>query len=250
LKHEFIDQYAYLNSPVHRIDPRAKVLSAFTAIVIVVSENLDGGTGHFLWYLAVFFCVAFLSGLPIRFLLKRTMMVIPFIVMAAFFYPVAALLDGQTVALSLNDPEINTAMIIFSKSLIAVIILVLLTSTERFHRLLLALRKLKMPKLICSISALLYRYIFLLADEARRTTLARESRTPGKLAVSRITVYGNQAGVIFLRSWERSQTLYSSMLSRGFTGEFPDMHQLNLGKVDVISCSVFIFVLLIIRFWI
>jgi hypothetical protein len=87
------------------------------------------------------------------------------------------------------------------------------------------------------------------AVEAQRTTLARESRTPGKLKVNKINVYGNQAAVIFLRSWERSQTIYSSMLSRGFKGEFPDMHQLNLRVSDVLFATMFIFIFLLIRIW-
>jgi cobalt/nickel transport system permease protein len=249
VRHQFIDKYAYLNSPIHGVDPRAKVISAFAAIVIVVSENYDGEIIHFLWYFILLTGIAILSGVPVIFLMKRVLVVVPFIAMASIFYPVSAILEGKTVVFNLQDSTVKAALIIFSKSFTSVTILVLLTSTERFHRLLMALRKLRMPKLICGISAMLYRYIFLLTEEAQRTTLARESRTPGKLKVNKINVYGNQAAVIFLRSWERSQTIYSSMLSRGFKGEFPDMHQLNLRLSDVLFATMFIFIFLLIRIW-
>lgn len=247
MRHQFIDKHAYLDSPVHRVDPRAKLLAAFAAIIVVVSEQTDGETGHFLWYLSILIFTTWLSGVPFVFLFRRIAVVIPFIIMASVFYPISAMMEGKSVSWNLHDPVVKAASMIFLKGFTSIMILVILTSTERFHRLLMALRKLKMPKLICGISAILYRYVFLLTEEAQRTTMARESRTPGKLMVNKISVYGNQAAMIFLRSWERSQILYSSMLSRGFMGEFPDMHVLNLRFVDVLSAVLFIFAFLLVR---
>ena len=74
----------------------------------------------------------------------------------------------------------------------------------------------------------------ILSDEVMRTSRARLSRTPGSLRVGRFRTYGNQAATIFLRSWERSQTVYSAMCSRGFTGEFPLTSDLRLGAGDLL----------------
>jgi len=247
VRHQFIDKHAYLDSPVHRIDPRAKLTAAFAAIVVIVSESALGKPMHFVWYIMVLASIAGISRVPVGFLIRRVIIVMPFIAMASIFYPISAALEGRSVSWTLDDPTVKAALIIFLKGFTSVTILVLLTSTERFHQLLMGLRKMGMPKLICGISAILYRYIFLLTEEALRTTMARESRTPGKLAVNKIKVYGNQAAMIFLRSWERSQTIYSSMMSRGFVGEFPDMHTLKLRKIDVLSATIFIFAFLTIR---
>jgi len=81
----------------------------------------------------------------------------------------------------------------------------------------------------------------------KRYGQARESRTPGRLKMNRIKVFGNQAAMIFLRSWERSQTIYKSMLSRGFAGEYPDMQKLSLKTEDVIFASSFVILMLSIR---
>jgi len=247
VRHQFIDKHAYLNSPVHRLDPRAKLGAAFAAIVVVVSERIVGEPMHFVWYIAVLLVVAWVSRVPIGFIIRRVIVVLPFIAMASIFYPISAALEGRSVSWNLGDPAVKAASMIFLKGFTSVVILVLLTSTERFHQLLMGLRKMGMPKLICGISAILYRYIFLLTEEALRTTMARESRTPGKLTVNKINVYGNQSAMIFLRSWERSQTIYSSMMSRGFVGEFPDMHTLKLRGADVLSVTMFIFAFLMIR---
>ena len=232
---------------MHRVDPRAKLIAAFAAIVVVVTEKTSGEPGHFFWYIAVFALVVWASRVPVGFLIRRIVVVLPFIAMAAIFYPISTAFEGSTVAWNIDDPAVKAASIIFLKGFTSVAILVLLTSTERFHRLLMGLRKMHMPKIICGISAILYRYVFLLTEEAMRTNMARESRTPGKLTVNKINVYGNQAAMIFLRSWERSQTIYSSMLSRGFDGEFPDMQTLKLRAKDVLFPTMFIFAFLLIR---
>ena len=188
--------------------------------------------------------------MPLLYILKRLLVVSPFILMAALFYPLSIFITGREYVAEHGNMVIKASIIIFSKAFLAVLLLVLLTSTEKFHRLLLALRKLKMPRLIGTISALLYRYGFLLVDEALRTSRARESRTPGRLRMRRTKVYGNQVAVVFLRSWERSQTIYKSMLSRGFSGEFPDAQELNLRAVDVIFSAVFVSLLLAVRLWV
>lgn len=247
MRHDFTDKYACISSPVQRLDPRAKIIASVSGIIIVVTEPLNAGLDHMLLYLALILAVAVISRLPLLFLAKRVLLVSPFIIAASLFYPLSVMLSSGEYAITEREMALRASMVIFSRALLAIIILILLTSTEKFHRILLALRKLMMPKVICSISALLYRYTFLLADETLRTTRARESRTPGRLKMNRIKVFGNQAAMIFLRSWERSQTIYKSMLSRGFAGEYPDMQKLSLKTEDVIFASSFVILMLSIR---
>jgi cobalt/nickel transport system permease protein len=249
LKHDFLDKYSHLESPIHRLDPRVKILSVFLAIVIIVSEPL-GELTHFLYYFVIIALLVALSRVPLKYILMRCLIVSPFILMAAAFLPLSRML--------LPDPQFEysgytvyrASLTILFKAYSAIILLVLLTSSEKFQRLLLGFRKLKMPRLIGVISALMYRYIFLLTDEVLKTTRARESRTPGKLITPKIKVYGNQMAMIFIRSWERAHRVFDSMLSRGFHGEFPDTRTLRLSQSDVYVSIIFIGILSIIRFWI
>ena len=246
MKHDFIDKYSHIDSPVHRLDPRMKVLAALAGIVVIVTEPLTADPLHFLLYTALIAAVVALSRLPVRYLARRILVVMPFILMAALFYPLSLLIGSETVAG--ERKEILTAgAIIFLKAWLAVVLLIILSSTERFHRLLMALRSLRVPVIITTVSALLYRYVFLISDEALKTTRARQSRTPGKLKTGRIKTYGNQVAVIFLRSWERSQTIYKSMLSRGFNGEFPDMQRMETGMADIVLPLLFVALLLTVR---
>lgn len=198
-------------------------------------------------YCAIILAVAGLCKIPAAYLLKRMLIVSPFILMAALFYPVSVMPAGEVTLISGWKPLAEAGLSVFLKASLAVLILILLTTTEKFHRLLMALRRLKVPSIITTISALLYRYIFLLADEMLRTARARESRTPGVLMRGRLKVYGNQVAVIFLRSWERSQVIYNSMLSRGFAGEFPDVQEMKLRSADIVIPLIFIALLLLIK---
>ncbi|MFP4367471.1 MAG: cobalt ECF transporter T component CbiQ [Bacteroidales bacterium] len=246
MKHSFIDKYSGLNSHIHRLDPTVKLVAVFSAIVIIVSEP-RGETGSFVFYGGIIFIILVISRIPLKFILSRCLIVSPFILMAALFHPVSAALTNNDHSLQLLLPEFGIALSIIFKAYLSVILLTMLVSTEKFHNLLLGLRQLRMPKLVGILSALMYRYIFILYDEALKTTRARDSRTPGKLKVSRLKTFGNQSALIFLRSWERSQTVHKSMLSRGFKGEFPPMQKMNAGTRDILYSSLFIIIFLAIR---
>jgi cobalt/nickel transport system permease protein len=73
----------------------------------------------------------------------------------------------------------------------------------------------------------MYRYLFVLIDEAARLLRAREARSarlaPGSGGGSlawRARIAGHMAGQLFLRSYERSDRVYSAMLARGYAGQF------------------------------
>jgi cobalt/nickel transport system permease protein len=71
----------------------------------------------------------------------------------------------------------------------------------------------------------MYRYLFVLSDEALRLLRARESRSarpvgpkPPLLIFREAHQAGNLAGQLFLRSYERSDRIYNAMQARGYYG--------------------------------
>ncbi len=246
MKHSFIDKYSNLDSPLHRLDPRVKLTAAFCSIFIMVSEP-PGEIFPFIFYGLIIAALVVISRIPLTYIMRRCLIVSPFIILAALFYPVSSMIIQDFDNVGQFNHDIKVGMTIFIKAYLALILLILLTSTEKFHNLLLGLRKLKMPRLLGTISALMYRYIFIIHDELLRTNRARDSRTPGRLKAGRLKVYGNQSAMVFTRSLERSQILYNAMLSRGFKGEFPGMRNLSLTAKDIALLAFFILLLLVIR---
>jgi cobalt/nickel transport system permease protein len=118
------------------------------------------------------------------------------------------------------------------KSWISVQAAILLTATTPFPDLLVAMRAVRVPRLIVAIIGLMWRYLFVLADEALRLVRARAARS-GDSGISgfnsggsftwRAQTAGGMAGNLFIRSLERSDRIYVAMLSRGYDGEVRTM---------------------------
>ncbi len=64
--------------------------------------------------------------------------------------------------------------------------------------------------------ALMYRYLFVLMDEAERMQRARASRTFTKPGLRSWKTLGTVVGQLFVRSSERAERIYSAMCARGW----------------------------------
>jgi len=233
MKHNYPDRYSGLDSPLHRLDPRSKLFGFAAAILIIVSEP-RGELFPFLFYFVLIAVLILVSRVPVLFVLRRCRIALPFILLAALLLPFSSVLGGGSAGISAEVWNISISVVL--KALAAIILLVLLTSLDKFHRLLKGLRSAGFPVVFTVLAALMYRYIFILNDERLRTQLARVSRTPGRLRTGRLRVIGNQAAVIFLRSWERAHLVHQAMLARGFDGSFPEY-----GKLEFLPRDLFFF---------
>ncbi|MFC2157679.1 cobalt ECF transporter T component CbiQ [Acidobacteriota bacterium] len=248
MKHDYFDKYCGLGSFIHLLDPRTKILTFLAAIGIIVSEP-RGDILPFMFYYTLLITLLGISRIPLSFVLKRCLIAFPFILMAAIGLPLSHL-AGSTGSSTFTTQMAFSSLSIVLKAVGAVIILVLLTSTSKFQMLLKGMRSLRMPPVLGVMSALMYRYLFILNDERLRTNRARESRTPGRLRLNRFKVLGHQVALVFLRSWSRAHTVYYSMLSRGFQGEFPGFSPLKFHWQDGLFFLVCISSLLTVRYFV
>ena len=95
----------------------------------------------------------------------------------------------------------------------------LLIATTPIDTLCAALRKLHVPGLLVTLLLLTYRYIGLMLREVAVMTEAYHLRAPGQKGIH-ISAWGSFLGQLLLRSMDRAEELYGSMLLRGFRGEF------------------------------
>ena len=86
MEHSYIDQYGHLDSYIHKIDPRIKIIST---VIMILSIILTPPVSFysFLLYALLIACLVFLSKIPFGFVLKRSLVVFPFVVLAACFIP-------------------------------------------------------------------------------------------------------------------------------------------------------------------
>lgn len=246
MRHSYLDKHSGLDSPIHRLDPRAKIVSFAAALFLVVSEPGFSPLSFLLYFIVIGLTLA-VSRVPLSFVLHRLMIASPFVVMAALLMLVAGSPGSSPRTGSAVDARLMLALAILLKSAAAIVLLTLLTATERFHRLLHGLRTMKAPHLLGVLSAFMYRYVFILSDELLRTSRARSSRTPGPLRAGRIATYGNQAATIFLRGFDRSRRVYQAMCARGFTGQFPQSEPIRFGAADAVFTATYALTFVAIR---
>jgi len=105
---------------------------------------------------------------------------------------------------------------IMVKSTICLLTVLLLSNTTPFAELLAVLRRIGVPKIFVTILALMYRYLFVLIDEAERLNRARESRSFSKTRFKKWSSMASLAGQLFVRSTERAERIYAAMTARGW----------------------------------
>ena len=100
----------------------------------------------------------------------------------------------------------------------------------------------------------MYRYLFVLTDEAMRLMRAREARSarsatgPGGGSIPwRARVTGNMVGQLFLRSYERSDRIYNAMLARGYSGQFLTLNPHVMGTSDWIVGAMTVSILMLLQ---
>lgn len=243
MKHSFIDVHSRLNSPIHRLDPRTKLLSAL-AFVLAVVLTPQGHWQAYAAYFALIMVATVMSHVPLGFVLKRSLAVeatvLIIVALTPFFKPGEAAFSHQVWFWQVSVSHAGLAIFwnTLAKAWLSILCLTLLTSTTQFTYLLLAMEKLKLPRSLVQTLSFMYRYIFILEEEAMRMVQARDGRNFGANRLWQIRVVGHMAGSLFVRSYERGERVYAAMLARGFDGEVRTLHRLNLRTSDALFSAL------------
>jgi cobalt/nickel transport system permease protein len=227
-----LDRLSYGDTVVHRLDPRAKVVVTMLFAVAVVSfpkyEVLS---------LLPFFLFPILIGalgdIPAGFIVKKVAAVSPFALFVGVFNP---LFDPGVVTIARGIP-ISAGWISFASILVKFALTIsaalLLIATTSFPGICRGLRRLGLPALFVSQLLFLYRYLFVLMEEAMRVVRARDMRSFGTRGAG-VGVFVRIVGTLFMRTVERAERIYGAMLARGFRGEVPSMRRETLRPSDAV----------------
>lgn len=225
MRHSFLDRYRHGTSLIHRLDPRLKLLATLAFIVVVT------GTPPQAWPVFIFLAglavgVVLAAEVPLVEGLRRSAVALPFAFMVAVSVPFTRAGNevwtwqpfGASWALTITDEGLWLFMAVVVKSWLSVMVGGLLVATTPFSDLLAAMRSLRVPAVLLATISFMYRYLFVLVDEAMRLMTAREARSvgTGRTLAWRARVLGGMIGSLFIRSYERSERIYAAMLSRGF----------------------------------
>lgn len=227
-----LDRLAAQDTSVHRLDPRAKVVTTLAFLVCVVSfrkyEVLP------MLPFAIFpIALASEGNLPLWYLVRKLVVVAPFAIVVGVFNP---LLDRAVIvqigSFGLSGGWVSFASILVRFALTTSAALVLIATTS-FNGVCMALERLGAPDVFATQLLFLYRYIFVLGEEAMSMTRARALRSFGRRGMG-MRVYASMMGHLLLRTYDRAHRVYLAMLSRGFDGQIRVMRRLHLGRRDVV----------------
>ncbi|MFA5066339.1 MAG: cobalt ECF transporter T component CbiQ [Dehalococcoidia bacterium] len=237
MKHSFVDEYSGLDSFVHRLDPRTKLLCSLAFILAVVLTP-EGIWRAFAVYLLIMLVLILLSRLPIGYVLKRSLVIFPFVIMVVVFVPffkqgeVAVSYDIGVWHIAVTYEGLEVMVNVIVKSWLCILCLIVLSSSTKFEELLHGMYRLKVPQVFVQITSFMYRYMFVLADQAMRMQMARDSRNFGVNRRNIFKTMGNMIGMLFIRSYERAERIYAAMLSRGYNGDIVVVNQLRFRLPD------------------
>jgi len=251
---QVLDIHQEGDSPIHRLDARVKLILTLAFIVAVTASPAGAWLSYALFLIAIGFIVG-LSRIQPSVIFKRSLIAIPFALAALTLIFTQ---EGTRVAafelarwtLSISHEGIIAFVSILAKAWLSVLAATALVTTTTFPHLVAAMRSLKVPRVLVSIVSFMYRYIFIIADEALRLHRAREARSAspkgaaGGSVLWRARVLGGMIGSLFLRSYERSERIYAAMLSRGFKGDIRTMRSRDLGPGDLVTIGAFLAYLL------
>ena len=199
--------------------------------------------------LLIAWTVAAVSGVGIVRVFLRSLIALPFILIAlptVFTKPGDPLYELSfglfTLTATVDGVEFFTSVLI--KSWTSVTAAVILTSTTPALGLLSALRSLKLPETLVAVVMLMYRYLFVLVEEAQRMLRARAARSAavgpgsGGSLIWRASSAGGMAGSLFIRTLDRSERIYMAMLARGYDGSIRQRGAAPLGKLAVVQVAL------------
>jgi len=232
-----IDKYAHLDSPLHRWDARAR-LPAMVALLL--AAVLSPSHAAALAGLGVALGLVALSRIPAAFVFLHARWVVLFCLVLA---TALALTGGGPLVrvgpVLLSRPGLSRAGLISLRAVAAVLLVFPTVGTAPFHVTLKALRRLRVPSVAVQILAFSYRYIFVLLDEWERMACAARARGHGRARGLRLLANtGNMAGMLAVRSLNRTSRVHRAMLARGYRGEVRTLDDFRLVPSDLFKAAL------------
>ncbi len=212
----WLDEYAYLDSPIHRWEPRFKLIAL---LALIFAFSFVRG----LWLVPVMVLITIvlygLSRLPVGFLVSRLRYPGIFLLALALILPLSGrtpLLDAGPV--TLYEEGMLALLIIASRFVCILTVSLVLFGTAPFATTIKAMRSLGLPAILADMMMLSLRYIFEIGDRLERMERAMRLRgfRGSRFNWRNLRVLASMAGSIFVRSYEQADRVYKAMQLRGY----------------------------------
>ncbi|MBI5444703.1 MAG: cobalt ECF transporter T component CbiQ [Deltaproteobacteria bacterium] len=214
-----LDALSARDLPLARLDPRAPLLVTLLLSVLVASfprGEVLALVPFLLWPATI----ASLAAVPVRPFFRALLVPLPFVLLAALpALFVESGPAGRAIAAS-----------ILLRFLLTVTSTLLLPAVWGIPALAWAMQKLGAPAVLVTQLLVLWRYLFVLGEEAVRMDRARTMRSFGRRG-RELALAGPFLGTLLLRSQDRAERIDRALRARAFTGSFPALRPWRFGAV-------------------
>lgn len=193
--------------PMDRRDPRAKLVSLLTFLLVVSTASramVESAAGLLLLLAAG--CIW--SRVPLGRALRGAAVVLPLSLCFALVSWIA------------GDPARGIELAV--KSYLSCLAVWLVMATTPLPALLRALETFGLPRFLLLVTQFVYRYLFVIPEEARQMAQAATARCGSArraLHTLRFRAAAGGLAVLFARSYRRAGEIHGAMLARGFRGQ-------------------------------
>lgn len=234
----YLEQFAHLASPIHRLDPRVKLITAMVfSVVVALNRSLEAG------FLALILPVLLIlaARLPFRPLLSRLAVVNVFILMLWLFLPFNY--PGKDVLFALGPWDatregIAYALLITVNSNAIVLMMLALLATTPVFNVVHAMSHMGIPDKLVHLFFFCFRYIHVIHEEYHRLADAMKMR--GFRPRTDLHTYRSYAyllGMLLVRSFDRAQRIQAAMKCRGFAGRYYILHHYEMKRNDYLLAA-------------
>ncbi len=219
MHHVVVEQWSRRRSILHRRDARAKLLVTLALLAALATAPASPIS-------AVPFALVAVAGisaarLPILSMLRKAAVVLPFSLLFAL------------VEWAAGQPMAGAALL--AKSYVSALTALLLVASTPQPLLLGGIESLGAPRLLVLMAQTLYRYLFVISEQAQHMRLAASCRQGLGAPRSRARAFQAAAGalaILFARSYSRAEGIQRAMAARGFTGEFHSLQRRRFNASD------------------
>lgn len=223
MHHVVLERWSRGASPLHRRDPRAKMIALLVFLIVLATAQRSLPV---LSLALLFLLLGALrwARLPLLGALARACIVLPFTVVFA----AAAWISG--------DPARGLSLLL--KSYLSALAVLLVVSTTALPVLLRGLEMTGAPRFLLMVAQFLYRYLFVISEEAQHMAKSAASRGASVRGLvgngARFRAAAGALAVLFARSYGRAEQIHRAMLARGFGGHFHPLFELRFQARDAV----------------
>lgn len=262
-----IERFANRDSFIHRLDARVKIVVIFAAIVAMVAVPYSTMVFTVGAIFFIFFIVLWaLSRLSPSIYLKRALVIISLwgiVILFQIFLKNPYYSEYTTIVIlpfgiRIYAESVQFAFILFTKFMVTVSFIILLSSTTRLQDLLDGGQRLGLPADFALALGMMIRYLFVFGYMYRKVVQTLETKgfdpfdrnLPYRYRMRQI---GYTIGTMFIRSYEQGERVYISMLCRGY-GKKSHLYirkkSLNTIEWTFLTASICFIIIMPVTIWI